>query len=103
MKKVTVKRNQTVYDIAVEQYGTCEAITEIIANNPNLDNDEQAKIRMGIDASKDKDFYFDLPLKQGSIVLIDTDSRLLKKNIIREITGKEITTFDLQDYGTNNQ
>lgn len=103
MKKVTVKRNQTIYDIAVEQYGTCEAIPEIIANNPNLDNDEQAKISLGIDASKDKDFYFDLPLKQGSIVLIDTDSRSLKKNIIREINNKEVTTFDLQDYGTNNQ
>lgn len=103
MKKVTVKRNQTIYDIAVEQYGTCEAIPEIIANNSGLENDEQAKISLGIDASKDKDFYFDLPLKQGSIVLIDTDSRSLKKNIIREINNKEVTTFDLQDYGTNNQ
>lgn len=102
MKKVTVKRNQTIYDIAVEQYGTCEAIPEIIANNPGLENDEQSKISMGIDASKDKDFYFDLSLKQGNSVLIDTDSRLLKKNIIREITGKEVTTFDLQNYGTND-
>ena len=65
-----------------------------MANNAGLENDEQAKVRMGIDASKDKDFYFDLPLKQGSIVLIDTDSRSLKKNIIREI-DKEVTTFDL--------
>lgn len=102
MKKVTVKRNQTVYDIAVTEYGTCEALPEILANNPGLENDEQAKISLGIDASKDKDFYFDLPLKQGSSVLIDTDSRSLKKNIIREINNKEVTTFDLQDYGTND-
>lgn len=101
MKKVTVKRNQTVYDIAVTEYGTCEALPEILANNPGLENDEQAKISLGIDASKDKDFYFDLALKQGSTVMIDTDSRSLKKNIIREINNKEVTTFDLQDYGTN--
>lgn len=101
MKKVTVKRYQTIYDIAVEQYGTCEALPEIITNNPGLENDEQAKISLGIDASKDKDFYFDLALKPGSTVMIDTDSRSLKKNIIREINSKEVTTFDLQDYGTN--
>lgn len=101
MKKVTVKRNQTVYDIAVEQYGTCEAIPLIISDNPDLINDEQVKVNVGIDPSKDTDFYFDLPLKSGSTAMIDTDSRLLKKNIVREIET-EITTFDLKDYGTNN-
>lgn len=94
MKKVTVERNQTIYDIAVTEYGTCEALPEIIADNPGLENEERAKISLGIDAAKDKDFYFDLPLKRGSVVLIDTDSRSLKKNIIREI-DKEVTTFDL--------
>ena len=101
MKKVIVKRNQTVHDIAVEQYGTCEAIPLIISNNPDLVNDEQAKVSVGIDPSKDTDFYFDLPLKSGSVIMIDTDSRTLKKNIVREIET-EITTFDLKDYGTNN-
>lgn len=101
MKKVTVKLNQTVYDIAVEQYGTCEAIGEIVANNPELVNDEQAKITAGINPIRDKDFYFDLALKVGSGILIDTDSRLIKKNILREIS-KEVTTFDMNDYGTND-
>ena len=94
MKKVTVERNQTIYDIAVTEYGTCEALPEIIADNPGLENEDQAKISLGIDAAKEKDFYFDLPLKRGSVVLIDTDRRSLKKNIIREI-DKEVTTFDL--------
>lgn len=101
MKKVTVKPNQTLYDIAVSEYGTCEAISELIANNPKLSNDSQAKIAMGIDAVNDPDFYFDLPLQPGSVVLIDTDSRILRKNRLREIT-KEVTTFDLIDYGTSN-
>lgn len=101
MKKITVKPNQTVYDIALEQYGTCEAVSEIITGNTELVNDEQAKIRIGIEPVRDKDFYFDLALKPGSSILVDTDSRLINKNILREI-NKEITTFDLNDYGKNN-
>lgn len=103
MKKIIVKPNQTVYDIAVTEYGTCEAVAEIIANNPELANDERAKVSRGIDPVNDKSFYFDLSLKPGSTVLVDTDSRLINKNIVREI-NKEITTFDLkEDYGTDNQ
>ena len=39
MKTVTVKPNQTVFDILVEQYGTCEALAELLENNPNLENE----------------------------------------------------------------
>lgn len=95
MKKVTVKPNQTIYDLAASEYGTGEAITEIVTNNPELENDDAAKIATGIDPVSDKDLYFDLALKPGSIVLINTDSRTLKKNIIREI-DKEVTTFELK-------
>lgn len=101
MKKITVKPNQTVYDIAVSEYGTCEAVAEIITNNPDLSNDERAKVSTGIDPVSDKSLYFDLALKPGSTVLIDTDSRMINKNILREI-NKEVTTFDLKDYGTDN-
>lgn len=101
MKKITVKPNQTVYDIAVTEYGTCEAVAEIMANNPDLSNDDRAKVSTGIDPVSDKSFYFDLALKPGNTVLIDTDSRLINKNIIREI-NKEVTTFDLNNYGTDN-
>lgn len=88
MKKITVKPNQTVYDIAVEQYGTCEAVGKIMADNPEL-------------ANADDGFCFDLALKAGGTLLIDTDSRLMKKNILREI-DKDVTTFDLNNYGTDN-
>lgn len=88
MKKITVKPNQTVYDIAVEQYGTCEAVGKIMADNPELVN-------------TGSDFRFDLALETGGTLLVDTDSRLVRKNVIREI-DKEVTTFDLKDYGTDN-
>ena len=42
MKTITVKARQTVYDIALEQYGTCEAVGEILALNPDVGNDPAA-------------------------------------------------------------
>lgn len=94
MKTITVKPNQTIYDIAVENYGTCEAIGEILKNNPILKNEDNAKTAVGIDAIADKSFYFDLPLKADSTLLIDTDSRAIKNSVVREI-NTDVTTFNL--------
>lgn len=94
MKTITIKPNQTIYDVAAEQYGTCEAVGEILKNNPALINEDRAKTAVGIDSISDKSFYFDLPLKSGSTLFVDTDSRLIKNSVIREI-NTEVTTFNL--------
>lgn len=94
MKKVTIKPNQTIFDIASQEYGTCEAVGIILKENGTLVNDPAAKVAAGIDAVNDKGFYFDLPLETGAVIQIDTDSRLVRKSIIREI-DKEVTTFNL--------
>lgn len=90
MKTVTVKPNQTVFDILVEQYGTCEALAEFLGNNPDLENELGADGRAMPEAKRI--FRFDLPLKDGSTVLIGTDSRQIKTSVIREI-NTEVTTF----------
>lgn len=100
MKKVTAKANQTIYDVAIEQYGTCEAVGKLMQDNPGMENDLQAVTEAGIEESG-RSFYFDLPLPEGSTLLVDTDSRLIEKNILREI-DKDVTTYDLKDYGTND-
>ena len=100
MKRVTAKANQTIYDVAIEQYGTCEAVGKLMQDNPDMENDLQAVMEAGIEES-DRRFYFDLPLPEGSTLLVDTDSRLIEKNILREI-DKDVTTYDLKDYGTND-
>ena len=90
MKTVTVKLNQTVFDILVEQYGTCEALAEFLENNPDLENEPGTD---GRDVPvAERIFRFDLPLKEGSTVLINTDSRQIKTSVIREI-NTEVTTF----------
>ena len=90
MKTVTVKPNQTVFDILVEQYGTCEALAELLENNPNLENEPGADGRAIPEA--ERIFRLDLPLKDGSTVLISTDRRQIKTSVIREI-NTEVTTF----------
>mgnify|MGYP000323225834 CR=1 FL=1 len=39
---IKVKDNQILLDIALQYYGTAEAIAEILANNPGIKNDPQA-------------------------------------------------------------
>ena len=90
MKTVTVIPNQTVFDILVGQYGTCEALAEFLENNPDLENEPGTD---GRDVPvAERIFRFDLPLKEGSTVLIGTDSRQIKTSVIQEI-NTEVTTF----------
>ncbi len=89
MKKIKALPNQTIYDIAVAEYGTCEAIAEILSNNPTLENDPVYTSPV----DQETGFTIDWPVMPGSSVLIDENSRWRMKNIIRDI-DKEVTTYD---------
>lgn len=98
MKTVKVKPNQTVFDILVEQYGTCEALAEFLGNNPELANAPEAGVpdkgsvsgRLMPEAMRA--FRLDLPVRAGSSVRIDTDSKLIKTSVVKEI-NTEVTTY----------
>lgn len=98
MKIVKVKENQTVFDILVEQYGTCEALAEFLENNPELENGPGAGLpdkgavsgRLAPEALQA--FRLDLPVKAGSTVRIDTDSKLIKTSVVKEM-DTEVTTY----------
>lgn len=94
MKEIKVKRNQTIFDVALEQYGTCEAVGEIMANNPGLRNDPKALTGIGIDALQEEGFYIDVALERNMTVLIDAESKLIDANTVKGIEN-EITNFDL--------
>ncbi|KAA6339869.1 hypothetical protein EZS27_012234 [termite gut metagenome] len=81
MKKVAVLSNQTLYDLAVQHYGTVEATGELFALNPDIRNTPERE-----------DFCFDLPIQPGEIVM-NEESRLIKKNRVKELSDKEITTW----------
>lgn len=65
MTTATVKARQTVYDIALEQYGTCEAVGEILALNPQIANDSEALVQLGIDSIGETGFYWTWPSRRG--------------------------------------
>lgn len=92
MKRITVKPNQTIFDLAAEHYGNCEAIAELLVNNPTICNDQAALTGLGIDYLADSSFYIDAPVKPGLQLNIDNDSRLFKNSVIKEIEN-EVTTY----------
>lgn len=89
MKKIKAIDNQTILDFALANYGTAEAITEIMQLNPLIENDPAAMVEAGIAPG---DFYFDIKLLPGQEITIDDDSRLVRKAALKEITT-EVTTY----------
>lgn len=99
MKTVKTVANQTIFDVAAKHYGTCEAVAELLENNPGLRNDPAALAALGVDYVTDAAFYPDAALLPGQDIQIDTDSRILKQSIVKELQNKEINTYD---NGTND-
>lgn len=93
MKTVTVKKNQTVYDLALEQYGTCEAVGELLRNNPALRNDPAALAARGIDSVNDPALYVDVALLPGMEAAVDPASPLAERPTVREINS-DIMTYE---------
>lgn len=89
MKTIEVKDEQILLDIALQYYGTAEAVGEIVANNPGLRNEPSAVVAAGRELGP---FYPDIKLKAGLAVNIDNESRLVKKTVVKKIET-DITTY----------
>lgn len=89
MKTIKVKDNQILLDIALQYYGTAEAIAEILANNSGIKNDPQTLVNSGRPLGS---FYPDVKLEVGSSLLIDDDSRRVKKTVVKKIEN-DVTTY----------
>lgn len=81
MKTVEVKDEQTLLDIALQHYGTAEAVGKILSDNPGLANEPSAVVEAGRELGA---FYPDIKLKVGSQVSVDDDSRLMKRRWSRK-------------------
>ncbi len=93
MKTIKVEPNQTVYDLAVQHYGTAEAVSEILSNNPDLANDTNALIELSIDTNSQSAFRLDVAVRPGFMLRIDETSGLRNESIIKKITN-DITTYE---------
>lgn len=94
MKTIKTLPNQTIYDIAIIYYGTAEAVSELLMNNPNLTNDPVALSQEN--TTNKNGFYVDIALAEKQSILIDPQSSLVNRNIVKELHN-EITTYGTQD------
>lgn len=99
MKTIKTSPSQTLYDVAVQWYGTTEAVGELMRNNPALENDPGELVKLGIDYLQERSFYPDAALLPGQAIQIDESSFLLKQTVVQQLRNKEISTYD---YGTND-
>ena len=83
MKIIKTEDNQTVLDIAMQYYGTAEAIGEIISLNPNLKNAPLEVLNTGYEDVES--LYLDIKLLENQPVNIDEKSNLMKKNVVKNI------------------
>lgn len=98
MKTIKTVANQTLLDVAVKYYGTAEAAGQLLALNPDLVNDPEALVSLGIDYLADNGCYLDVALAPGQTVTVDMDSDMCRQTVVKELNDKEINTFD----GTND-
>lgn len=89
MKVIEVQDEQQLLDIALQHYGTAEAMGEIMANNPEMKNEPSAVVEAGRSLGA---FYPDIKLKVGQRISIDDDSRLVKKTVVKKI-DRDISTY----------
>ena len=94
MKTVKVQPNQNVFDLAVQHYGTVEAVDEILRLNPDLKNEASALDALDINtAGNEVVFQLDAAVKAGFPLKIDETSKNIKKNILKKI-NQDITTYE---------
>lgn len=86
MKIIVVKHNQSLRDIALQYYGTMEAMGEILTlNSTILINDKKALVAIGVDQINDKAFYLDVAIEEGLNLIVDNENRIINKMVIKEL------------------
>lgn len=94
MKQIETVKDQTLLDLALQHYGTAEAVGEILANNPALRNDPATVVAEGHALGS---FYPDIRLKEGQTVQIDDTSLLMRKTVVKKIETN-VTTYMTREW-----
>lgn len=93
MKRIKVKENQTLLDIALEYYANAQAGQEILINNQEIKNEPTAVIAHG---EKFGFFYPDICLQPGIEVRIDEESPLYRKPAQKKM--EQVTTYSTESW-----
>lgn len=93
MKTIEAESNQTLFDVAVQHYGTLDALAELLELNPALENDPAALIANGINTLDKVVFRMDLALKPGLLLHVDDESKRMDSKIAAKIDNP-VTTYE---------
>ncbi|MCH5243415.1 MAG: LysM peptidoglycan-binding domain-containing protein [Lentimicrobiaceae bacterium] len=95
MKTIKTEPNQTIYDIAVQYYGTLDGVEELMTLNPDIKNDTKALVALGINtANQDHVFRFDVAIAPGSILVFNETSKTIDSRVVKKIE-QPITTYQI--------
>jgi hypothetical protein len=93
MRTIVTVKNQTIFDIAVQEYGSISAWEEILKLNPGLRNDYSSALEAGVLYYPDE-FDFAYPITEGSKIIVDNESPLINSNYLRELNSRTVISFD---------
>ena len=89
MKRIKVKKDQTLLDVALEHAGSAEMIGELLALNPGMSNDGAA---LQFACRAPGSFYPDLPISEGQELLVDDESSRYQPAVVRKME-RSVTTY----------
>jgi|GEM_PF-5530179 len=104
MKKLTIQGEQTLFDIAIQEYGKTDSDTiwKLLLDNPNIAFDYRARQTDSVtqgriiidDYEVIESGFNDLayPLTEGQTINIDPDYPGKENSVLKKIEGKTIST-----------
>lgn len=84
MRAITTKKGQTIFDIALQEYGNAEAAFQILADNPRLAGLNDFPV--GYVVQQESDFDVSHAIKPGVEILIQDYIEIENTLIANELT-----------------
>ncbi len=88
MRIIKTLKGQTISDIAIQEYGTIEAVMELLDNNPHLKGMNHYTPNDMVDHFCDFDIA--VPILEDVKLYINDSSQLMNRKVLKELNGKKI-------------
>lgn len=102
MKQIEVLSEQTLFDLAAQEYGSIEGVWKIMEDNPDLQFDYTARytdetgegypVNENMELSDSSLVDISAPLVPGQLINIDLDFEGIDKNVLKNLQGQIIAT-----------
>jgi hypothetical protein len=83
MRRILSVKNQTVFDIAVQEYGNVEAAFQILADNPHLAG--MNDLPSGYELPEGIDFDIAYPIREGQTIYLQQFIEIENTQVAKEL------------------